>query len=190
MESVLTACAATAGPPSAADRLRAAKRHHRELRQERLAQRLERTNQLMESCGWTGDPLGGWGGAALNWYAMLDRAGVYSGNGPMAVTTINDRRFGRDFPVYLTELDLQALRFPSRVLCRTNSYAIGMLEGWVSYVAGAGFASEVQARPGQDVARPLVNKLQEVIDEFKLRNQWDGGEQPGLEEEPAGWVEE
>lgn len=168
-------------------RLKAAKAKLRSIQEGRQADRLERASQLMESCG------DGWVGGI---YAMLDRfnswqqdfggatfAGLGYGGG--MATTINDRRFGKNFPIYQTEQDLQLLRLPSRLLLATNGYAQGMLEGLTSYVCGDGFTQEVRAKPGREdqVPQAILDKLNGVLDDFRIRNDWHGGEVPGLEEE-------
>jgi hypothetical protein len=165
--------------------LRAAKRQNRELREQRLASRIAGANRLLEGAG-------GW---EQDIYAMLDRfsswqadfggqqfAGI--GYGGFA-STLNDRRYGKDFPIYQTEVDLQVMRFASRLLLATNGYAIGMLEGITSYVIADGFTQEVKERQGhQDEVDPaLLDKLNSVLDAFRDQNDWHGGEQPGLEEE-------
>lgn len=164
----------------ATNRLREARRHNRELKKQRRAVALERENDVLESIGIQGLP-----DFAGSFYAMLDRFNQNQFNF-YGASTINDRRYGRNGPfIYLNEQDLQVARLPSRFLTSTNCYAIGMLEGWTSFICGEGFVATVQAKSGKEnqVPKPILQKLQGVIDDFADRNQWDGGEQPGLEEE-------
>lgn len=97
-----------------------------------------------------------------------------------------NRRRGMNFPIFRTEQELSLLRAPSRLLCQTNSYAIGLKEGLTSYVVGTGYTyraafceelSEGNQPPG------LLKSCQAAIDRFLARNDWHGGEQPSLEEE-------
>lgn len=178
----------TAPPPRQRSPLRDAQRRNRQIREAREAKRLEQTNTLLESCGIPGDWM------SLNYYAYLDRYFGFNpsnyGNVGGGVTTINDRRYGQNFPFYLSEVDLQLLRWPARILCGTNAYAIGLMEGWISYIGGDGFTKTVQPLPGKDVPKEVTAKLQGVIDDFAERNEWGGGEQPGLEEELLWRAEE
>lgn len=97
------------------------------------------------------------------------------------------RRYGRDYPIYQTEQELGTYRAGARVLLSTNSYAIGYQEGLTSYVIGAGYTYRATARPDarldEAALEPLAKACQATIDEFCRREQWYGGEQPGLEEE-------
>jgi len=93
------------------------------------------------------------------------------------------RRYGRNYPIYQTEQELGAYRAGARVLLATNSYAIGLQEGLCSYVIGQGFTYRSTAKPTTKVPDGLVDACQSAIDEFMQREQWYGGEQPGLEEE-------
>jgi hypothetical protein len=170
---------APASEPQA--RLRAAKQRHRQLREARETRRLEHANNLMESLGDGCGGYGGMGGApwAFDYYAMLDKFSQQF----IGATNVNDRRWGRNWPIFITEIDLNVARMPSRLLNASNVYAIGLLQGWVSYIMGEGFVKQIQSRPDKDVPKPLLSKLQEVIDEFARRNDWEGAEQPGLEQE-------
>lgn len=168
-------------PSTAQERLRAAKRKAKELRLERKARELEDSNDMMESLAVTGGPNGDWVGS---FYQMLDRwnqAQAYF----LGATNPNDRKYGRNWPIFLNEVDLRVARMPSRILTSTNNYAIGILEGWLSYMVGEGYIKHVQPKHGKDalVPKPILAKLQAVIDDFADRNDWDGGERPGLEEE-------
>lgn len=172
-------------PSAARSRLRAAQATNRDLVEQRQAQKLERVNQLLEGApDWS-----------TNLYSLLDRfsswqqdfgGATFAGYGAGGmVTTLNDRRYGKNFPIYQTETDLQMLRWTSRLLLATNGYAQGMLEGITSYVCGDGFTQtveELDAHQGT-VDPAILAKLNAVLDDFRVRNDWHGGEQPGLEEE-------
>jgi predicted double-glycine peptidase len=96
-----------------------------------------------------------------------------------SIANVNDRRFGRNYPLFRTEQELAALRFASRILCGTNSYAIGLQEGLTSYVIGDGYKYRAVCDD-----KPIAIAVQKVIDEFLEINEWcGGGQQRSLEEE-------
>jgi hypothetical protein len=94
-----------------------------------------------------------------------------------------NRRYGKNFPIFQTETDLSILRAPARILCATNGYAIGTLEGLTSYVVGPGFTYRCKVKDDSDAPEELAKACQKIIEEFHERSQWYGGEMPGLEEE-------
>lgn len=94
------------------------------------------------------------------------------------------RRRGQNYPIFQSEQELALLRAPSRLLCETNSYAKGLLEGLTSYVIGTGYTYRAVAKQKRAVLPPgLVESCQFAVDDFLERNEWHGGEQPSLEEE-------
>lgn len=98
-----------------------------------------------------------------------------------------DRRAGRDWPVLKDEGDLRQYRSFSRLLCETNSYAMGFRDGVRSFVVGSGFKWQVvlagqshaavtidldgDGRPDQQ-QDPDVAACQQVLDEFRRLNGW------------------
>ena len=133
---------------------------------EQRANRLEaRGVQLQESASPT----------ALDWVtaytSILDRlrAEPYSYN----VTSPYDRKFGRNFPIYQSEAELSLLRAPSRVLCQTNTYAQALLGGLKSYIIGPGYTYRAAAREDVTVPQGLPEAVQEVVEGFLRRNQWN-----------------
>ena len=94
------------------------------------------------------------------------------------------RRQGRNYPIYQTEQELNLLRAPARLLVATSGYAQGLLSGLTSYVIGSGYTYRVAKKTRESEAPDeLVREVQRVVDDFLRRNQWYGGEQPGMEEE-------
>lgn len=90
-----------------------------------------------------------------------------------------DRKAGRDWPVLKDEQDLRQYRGFSRLLCETNSYAIGFRDHVRNYVVGSGFQWVVSLRgqsPGADSLDgdpdPDVTACQQVLDEFRRINCW------------------
>lgn len=158
------------------DDLRQIRRKNAYTRETIRSRGLERSAKLMESFAnydW------------LNVYSdMLDRFR----NPDMAafsISSVGDRRWGMNYPVFRNEVDLARLRMPSRILCATNNYAIGLLSGLTSYVIGAGFDYRAASMPGMEGECPkeLIKACQLIIEDFAKLNDWHGGEQPGMEAE-------
>jgi len=160
-------------------RLRAENRLARErLESARLAaatRHQERRGRLLESL-------------SLDWvtpYAdLLDR--FRSASDPILAgpSSAWQRRQGRNYPIYQTEQELNLLRAPARLLVATSGYAQGLLSGLTSYVIGSGYTYRVAKKTRESEAPDeLVREVQRVVDDFLRRNQWYGGEQPGMEEE-------
>lgn len=102
-------------------------------------------------------------------------------------TAMWQRNRGQNYPIFQSEQELALLRAPSRLLCATNSTAIGLVEGLTSYVIGTGYTYRAAGLDHRERLPPgLVASCQAVTDEFLLRNDWHGGEQPGIEEELFG----
>jgi len=109
----------------------------------------------------------------------------YVGQGPYGYSLVNspwlntraDRDYGRNRPIFQTEMDLMAYRGMARLLLACNGNAVGAIENLTSYVVGNG--STYAARPkdgsGWDAAsvKPIVDGAQRVIDNFIQRNDWD-----------------
>lgn len=154
--------------------LREAKEQFRLQAQRRQATLLKRRARILEGVN------------DVNWVTaysdMLDRFRTPD-NRAFQVSTVNDRRYGRNYPMFQTEAELGLLRMQARILCNTNSYAIGLLEGLQSYVIGEGFQYRAQARQGQEPPDELIAAVQAIVDDFLERNDWHGGDAPGLEEE-------
>lgn len=98
------------------------------------------------------------------------------------ISSPTDRRLGSFFPFFRNENELSLLRMPSRIVATTNNYAIGMLGGLSSFVVADGFSYSCKAKRKQ-CPQELVDYCQDVIEAYQARNQWHGGEQPGIEED-------
>lgn len=109
----------------------------------------------------------------------------YGNMSPFGYTGQWQRKQGQNFPLYRSEQELSLLRFPSRWLCSTNSYAIGFVNGLTGYMIGSGLTYRVMAKRKEDVEsnQGLIDALQEVVDNILEENEWYGGELPGFEEE-------
>jgi hypothetical protein len=169
------------------DDYRAARLKRRTLEEQQAAARLggvappgRRGRPLAESWGW--DSGGGWAAGVMDILGRFDSGGLWPGIGSRS-----DKAYGGWWPLFRSEQDLNFLRQPSRILANTNAAGIRLLAGLTSYVIGGGFEYKFTARKGADGDDPLTKAVvaaaQQVGDDFLARNQWHGGEQPGLESE-------
>jgi hypothetical protein len=171
----------TPAPPTLRDELRETRLANR-LRAERLRsgrldylERRDRRRNLREA-------------VSIDWvtpYAeLLDltrRTGDPIFTGP---SSFWQRREGRNWPIYQTEVELAILRAPARLLVATSTYTQGLINGLGSYVVGTGFKYRISNRRKDNPApKELVSALQVVVDAILERNGWRDGEQPGLERE-------
>ena len=102
---------------------------------------------------------------------------------PFGVAGMWQRKNGNNYPLYRTEQELALLRFPSRWLASTNSYAIGFVQGLTSYILGDGMTYRIVPKEKEESLDPLVKHLQTGVDAILDANEWYGGELPGFEEE-------
>lgn len=136
-----------------------------------------------------------------------DRWGDWAGAGLARqltpIGTINDRRAGNDRPLLVSELDLRQMRAWSRALCEVNGFAIGFLNRLCEFVVGTGFDWQVVLRgpgtgavatgvadrdgDGRPDVDPVVEACQQVLDDWRLANDWGGGCQDREYESCARW---
>lgn len=84
--------------------------------------------------------------------------------GPLG--TPNDRHLGMDYPFIRNLQDLNAYRTQSRFICRTNSYAQGILNNIKSYIIAGGFKTLIESEKN----RKLADKCQQLINEWVFAN--------------------
>lgn len=156
------------------------------LREQVELKRLQREQKLLENLSlWDSDDWWGPGGWA--------RFGQYGDNNSpywRPLTSPQDRRHGNNFPLYSTEIELDALRQKSRILCTVNTYARALLRNMTNYVVSKGFSYKAQSKKliDADPSKPgsqegagikrLVAKVQDVIDRFLMVNRWNGTMDP------------
>lgn len=133
----------------------------------REAQQVEKRAKLRESL-------------SIDWVTpWLDLArGFNDGWLPIGATGRQGRRYGKDFPIFLTEQQAALIRFPARILCATNNYAIGLWEGVCGYVVGTGLTYEVSidGDPQEEQYPGLRDALQKILDQYLLRNGFGGND--------------
>jgi capsid protein len=90
--------------------------------------------------------------------------------------TVNDRRGGKDAPLFWSEVDLRQFRVTSRLLCETNEYAIGFLGLLVDFHVRGGYGWQAclkGAKKGaydtgtQADVDPAVRACQTALDEWR-----------------------
>lgn len=73
---------------------------------------------------------------------------------------------------YTNETQLDHIRYQCRQLALENEFAINALENRISYVVGTGHRYRIVPRPGTTVARALLQRTQDVLEEFLRENRW------------------
>lgn len=130
---------------------------------------------LREEWNGTLNDLYDFGGSDLFWSLQGPSGGIgYPPANP------GDRRHGRNWPFWVAEPQLNRLRQRSRILCTANSNTVGLLLNRTNYTIGKGFSYNAvpkknRKRKGKpdDALLDLADRVQEVIDEFLARNQWN-----------------
>jgi hypothetical protein len=172
------------GPAPSPDDLRRLRRENRaaaeRIRAHRLAsveRREKRHRDLQEQL-------------AVDWVApYIDALNILRGTGDPVVggpTSVWMRRYGKNWPIFQTEQELSLFRAPARTLLATNGYAKGLVSGLASYVLGTGCTYRVAAKKGKAIPKEAIAAAQEVVDQALERNEWFGGQCPGLEAELFG----
>lgn len=101
-------------------------------------------------------------------------------------TSAWQRKWGRNYPIFQTEQELNLLRAPARVLIQTNTYAQGALSALTSYVGCGGYtyrATLNKAAVRDEAPQDLADACQEIIDDFIARNGWQVGENDAYSDE-------
>lgn len=128
---------------------------------------VERATRLME-------------GASESWLgpyvSILDR--YRDGEtGTYPLTQPGDRRYGSNFPFWISEQQLGLIRADARVIVNMNPAAFGLLNGLTSYVIGEGFSYTAKPKTGDLIDPVYVDEANKVIGEFIENNAWAEMEQ-------------
>jgi hypothetical protein len=116
---------------------------------------------------------------------LFDRVRPSSNDGP-GWTTLSppsvpsDRRHGAQWPVWRTQQELDLLRQEARLRLAANSYAKGLLRNLTNNVIGKGcsYVAVPIVKKGEEATeeqQALASDVQEVIDAFLSKNNWNGG---------------
>jgi Phage portal protein, lambda family len=92
----------------------------------------------------------------------------------LPLSLVDDRRHGRNRPIFQTEAQLAMIRGAARIVAQTAPMAIGALEALGNYVIGKGFTYEVADRRNRQAPSGLAACVQDVLDEFCDLNDWVG----------------
>jgi hypothetical protein len=90
----------------------------------------------------------------------------------------SDRRHGYNWPIWRTQVELDERRQQSRILCQTNSFAIGLLKNMTNNVIGKGFSYKTKAK-GDDPtpeAEATAKKTQTFVDYFLRSNRFNANQ--------------
>lgn len=93
------------------------------------------------------------------------------------LSNANDRRYGANWPFWRTLIEHSRIRATARLLCTTNSQAIGILGGLSAFIIGSGMVYRAMARKNTDPPKELLAAVQFVLDDFGDRNDWSEMEQ-------------
>lgn len=95
------------------------------------------------------------------------------------------KKRGNNWPMVQSQTDLYRHIFASRVLYATSPNAKGLIAGLEAYVLGDGLTYRIVGKKHIDPneVKPIVTAAQQLVDDDLRRNDWHGGEQPGLESE-------
>lgn len=107
-----------------------------------------------------------------------------------------DRKGGRKWPLWFTDLDLQRLRQASRILCSSNDFAKALLRNRTNYIIGTGMDYQVGPKEqAQDVEEEsedeqktkwiekLAKGVKSWIVDFCERNNWNTSAESDEEDE-------
>lgn len=146
-----------------------ARQQREELEEQIKLKRLARANKLLEAYA----DQDYWLTAYSDVLARYRDGGVLS----YPISQPTDRRYGSNFPFWISEQQLSLVRAQARMVTTMNPNAQGLLNGLTSYVIGTGFSYKVQAKEGADPGDEVLAKVQEVIDGFAEDNSWAEMEQ-------------
>lgn len=140
--------------------------------EQQLAQLHGFAKELVESSRW--NQVGDWPDEP-GWMDVGNRNRFAAKRGG-AFSYIYDRADGRFLPYYENEWDLRRQRVSMRNLAGFTSVAIGAVETLNAYVIGTGYKFRAKARDEsqEHVLKPIIDKIQLVIDRFLEENRFLG----------------
>lgn len=105
-----------------------------------------------------------------------DTPGWYGGGGGLygrRMTSIDDRLHGANPPHWETEADLAEIRGIGRWLAGQDETSIGVLDDLTNYVLGGeGFQYEAASRKRGETPDPIVQEIQDFLDDLFELNGW------------------
>lgn len=130
-----------------------------------------REKKLRESWDWEGF-------RSLDLIIDRVRASDSSLPGHAPISTVNDRRWGHNWPFWRTWQEHAGLRAGARMLEGLSSLVPGALRGLQSYVIGTGYTYRSTSK--DEAPKALVDACQDIIDEFQALNNWSAMEKEGF----------
>lgn len=94
---------------------------------------------------------------------LLDRLGTSDGRLLLTPSTVQDRRYGANWPHWRTWQEHALLRAQARFIADVSDIACGILGGLTAYVVGPGYKHRVVPRKRQNPPAELVDACQEYI---------------------------
>jgi hypothetical protein len=92
----------------------------------------------------------------------------------MSGGTVQDRKDGRNLPIFQNDQDLASIRANARLICDVVPTAIGALKHLKNYIIHTGMTYRVVSEDGVKVDPGLIRAAQRVIDKFQDRHDWRG----------------
>lgn len=129
--------------------------------------------------GWLDSEFGG----VDVWYDL--RSGGSSTGARVPPDAPGDRRSGRNWPIWQSDVELNDYRAQSRAVCTANSQARGAITQLTNHVIGSGFDYRIELsesvrdqseKPGfqpPPEMDSLAKSVQQIIDEFMARSSWN-----------------
>lgn len=92
------------------------------------------------------------------------------GFGLNLMSSLNDRRDGRNAPFVENEYDAATIRGFARFITTANCPGVGIVKTLVNYIIGRGIKATVSTKKGKQAPDGIVECAQDIIDEFNEDN--------------------
>lgn len=96
------------------------------------------------------------------------------GTPPGYYITSDRDQFGNLPPIIRSEADLRMIRSAARFITDTNPWLAGLKEDLTNYVIGQGAVVNIGARKKNEAPQPLIEAIQDFVDELLDDNDWYG----------------
>ncbi len=100
--------------------------------------------------------------------------GFDPGFGSNFLSSLDDRRDGRNAPFIEDELDVDAVRGLARLVTTVNCPGVGIVENLKNYIVGKGFSFKATKKKRRAVPEGLLDAVQDVIDNYLDDNDFLG----------------
>jgi len=96
---------------------------------------------------------------------------VYANSQP---TQIWNRESGRNYPVFLTEIELRYIRGMGRQMADFHPVGKGVMNSVVNYTIGTGISVRAEAKKHSKIDQNLITRINRIIDKFMEYNDISG----------------